>query len=544
MDEKLKQEFLSQIKAELDPMRRSQLMSDMTLAMSLGKDPLADASYSTAPADALNVPSIPAPTDPALITPTDVATRTVGDFKNPYAGMTAEQFLAAMQSQDAALAQSAAAAAQDGRDDPARFLYRPTVDLNQEMFGMEASQLASESILMRSNMLKSLEEEIANNMQEANLYRTGQKRVQRSGITDKLEIATTPEDFARIKASGKIPIAARDAKVIIENARREADALLRSGEAGVATAAINRTQIAGNQIATGLGSGLASALTGVNVGGENLSAIRSQAENARQQLLDAIQQRRSTQVGAESLNSRARIDSMIAQLEPMQAISQLIQADEMDFAQRQIQAEKEAAARAEQARLRLENIQLQEPQFKANLLTFAQMARTPIPGEFAQFPTPRGGSGMDPMAVNQSLDAAITNAAKELQAQLDVIKGTDDIWVNEGETTEAINRIISQTDDIVNLVNQYKAGRVQIHPMVAAKLDALVNLKSQTVFAERKGKSLFTMDETSQLDDLYKDPNSQLTQSLEFITKTPIFGAASSGSPATGPRKKPDFSGF
>jgi hypothetical protein len=497
----------------------------------------------------VNIPFVGAPVTNLPIAPTAVAPdatatatgRTAGSLSSPNGDgipKTIADFLALQAANYDNVSVSAPAT-----EIPYVYAQAPLVNIPQEMFGKDIRKLTGESLIQRQDLLAQIEAEEKAAIDQANRYRSGELQVQRSGIADMIEVATTPEDFARIKAAGKIPVAARDAQVIIENAKREADALLRAGEQGVYTASTDRRQQLGGQIAAGIGAGLTSALTRTNAGAQELSTIRQQAEMARQNLLRNIDQRRSSQVDAEKLNSKAQIDAMIARLEPMQAISQIIQTDAMDTFSRQIQAERDATAKADAARLRREQILLQEPQFKASLAALAATAYTPLPGQFIEpnAASLRASQGNDRLkGINSVILARVKNATGSIQAHLEALDKTG-TWIADNEQTlAAVDTFIAQVEQVVNEALELKgAGGLMQEGEFA--IQQLINTKDALIRARNQGENSWGIirNAEDQILEDFRDPQSSLRQGLEAISKTDILldgnRSAATQTPASAP---------
>lgn len=545
--------LLQRIQSEPDPLERTRLMGDLQFAMTMGVSPdrMADSvirnnkltpsdlggldsNRATVPADTYS--GVVPPTIPSVATgqnipvaslqpsfPAGTPERTLADLNGGNQTMTAADFMAAYgMGQQGSVSTSATG---DGL-----FHRRPVIDLPQQMYGKSAREIIADSVLQRNEILDQLRQEEQDYLAQAQGYRTGELQVQRSGLTDMIEIAHTPEDFRRIKASGKIPVAARDANLILENARREANALLRAGEEAVDTAAINRRQILGEQAATALGSGVAAALTGVNVGASRLSELRQQAQQARQELMRGIETRRNSQLGAESLNSRAQIDAMIARLEPMQAISQLMQTDEMDRIQRQFQAEREAIQKAEASRVRRQAILENDLAFKTNAAQLAATAYTPVPGEFIQ---PRASSSANLRDVNAAVYARVRNAATQFETTLDTLKERANIFVDNDAVMQDVSLLAMEVDGIIQeAMTLSRSG--QLLPEIARSVQSLIDLKNSALRGMKVGESSFgPRSAEDEIEDMADDPNSTMNISLRDIKNVSIFGNAPAQS-ATG----------
>jgi hypothetical protein len=544
----------TRIAAERDPQKAALLMNDLTFLINGGisqtptipnvAPALQDSVSQSAPEPALFIPSTDTTKVPVLPQPQTGGTggdsRTAGDLVNPGASdptkpTTIADLLKAMNDNN-----TQSVSVSSPADFEPKFYARPLVNLPQQMFGLNIGDLTSQSVMNRLNLLQEIEDEEKAAQEQAIGYRTGQLQVQRSGLADAIEIAHTQEDFNRIKASGKIPVAARDAQVIIENAKREADAMMRAADQGIQTAAVNERQQALRQIAAGVGAGLNTALNRVDTTSGELSLIRQQAEQARQELLRNIDRRRSAQVDAERLNSRAQIDAMIARLEPMQAVSQLIQADAMDTFQRQLRAEQEAKQRAENARARREQILLNEPQFKASLAALAATAYTPLPGEYMQPPAAafRAQQGADQVQrFNAAIVARARNAATQFSAHLEGLTKRNNMFTDNEKTIQHVAALQGEVQQLLEDTIRLR-GSGALLPDTEVIMNELISIAGQATEAKELGDSAWGPRSAEDvLEDVYKDPTTELRSSLELLKNSSTLMGGNTTPTATGGAK-------
>ena len=135
------------------------------------------------------------------------------------------------------------------------------------------------------------------------------------------------------------------------------------------------------QAAQGVGTALASAIAGRGVDTSNLNDIRSRAFDAREAFLRSLERENKAQVDAGRLNSRAKIDAMIANLEPIEAVKDILFQDRLDTQKRQFQREDEARQRALQLEDRLMQAQANRPNVISNLVNVAgRLSAVPVPG--------------------------------------------------------------------------------------------------------------------------------------------------------------------
>lgn len=569
MNEEQLREYTQRILAETDPQKQSLLINDLTFMMNPtaglqqpslpastspitsglnpGNLPTLENTYNPASSSSVVPPvNLPPsafqplpnsvanpPTTPTI--PSSTAGRTAGDVtgqRDPNKPVTVADFLTTLETPGV---QSASMSVPG--PNYAEFMRTPTVNIPMEMFGQTVRDLTSQSILQRQDLINQIDQEEAAAREQARQYRSGELQVQRSGLADMIEIASTPEDFARIKASGKIPVAARDAQLIIENARKEAEAITRAAEQGVQVAAVNQRQLARRQIGAGIGAAFTAGLNRTDFANAELSTIRTQAEQARQELLRNMDRKRSSQVEADRLNSRAQIDAMVARLEPMQAISQLIQADAMDTFQRQVQAEREAVAKAENARMRREQILLSDPQFKASLAGLAATAYTPLPGQFIQPNASQLKAGMgsaEMRGVNQVIMARAKSTATAMEAHIKSLQEHNNMNTDNDLTIKNIDLFVAETDGVIKDAFTLKAAG-GILPEAERVVDSLIAMRNQLIQMKNSGDaSWFGIGNAeNQVENAYNNPNSELNRNLGILKNSDILIDGST-SPATG----------
>lgn len=248
-----------------------------------------------------------------------------------------------------------------------------------------------------------------------------------------MRIASTPAEAQAIRESGGIPIAARDAEAIRRIGQQEADQI--RADAQQALAVRQGEERAGrlSQIGAGLGSGIASALTRTNVNPQQRTRITQLADQARQGVLTGVENRRQANAAAGRLDSKSKLDSMLANTEAVKELQNLMIADASQAFQLRHAEEERVQQRIQELSDQDRRLQEQRPALLANLVQIHAANNPPAESQFVDLSRRSASAGTSKQERTQTAILTASQVAQEASAIAERAKNSAGLFTNLDE---------------------------------------------------------------------------------------------------------------
>ena len=359
--------------------------------------------------------------------------QTVGEFfnpegseTNPFNNMTAGQIATLLAQRDGAQAAASTGVDPNTGLPPGVFAFTPgTRDLFQQAGLGPGSEFVERLLLSRQAQI----DDIINRQRESQArlsgLETGEIDVARSELPDRFRVANNAEDFARLRDEGFIPIMAQDSEMIRRLGQEQAVRIRQAAETDLQDASAARRAAIFQQIASGFGIGIGSAISRTNAGADGtLDRVANLAEQTRQELLGAQRGRTAADVRAGEFDTRAQLDAMLAETDAFRQVQGMLTQAARDDELRRFAEIERTRAIIEQQQRDLDNIRGNEASFMTNLVQAQKLANDPIPTQLVTDPALRR-SGASAVGINQATQARLVRAASRLRENLDALATTN-----------------------------------------------------------------------------------------------------------------------